>query len=124
MNQGPDKRLDFLLGQRVISTDLDAGTLTLSNGNEVQIEKSDYDCCSSIDLVRLATTDNVITAAGFGDNEDETDGEGAYSAWIYVVTDDGAVIHVADADGDASSGYYLHGFALGVDLLNAPEGQV
>jgi hypothetical protein len=117
VNHPPDEDLDFLLGQRIVAVDLEAGTLTLSNDNKVQIETTHYDCCSFIDLVRLATTDNVITAAGFGDDEDETGGEGSYSAWIYVVTDDGAVIHVADAEGNASNGYYLHGFALSVELV-------
>lgn len=105
--------LEHLVGKSVVAAD--QNTLTLSDGTIMQFDESADDCCSYLELTRLATTENIITAASFGDNEDETGGEGAYRAWLHVVTEAGE-LNIAEAEGDASNGYYLHGFALGVKV--------
>jgi hypothetical protein len=107
---------DLLIGQQVVATTTD--TLTLSNGVRLQFDTYDSDCCSQIKLTKLATTDNIITAVTVDDNEDETGHEGEYKAWIHVVTEAGE-LNIAEADGDASNGYYLHGFALGITVLES-----
>jgi hypothetical protein len=108
-----DEWLSVLVGQRVVSATED--TLTLSDGTTVTFDTTNDDCCSWIELESLTTTDHIITAARFDDNEDETGGEGAYRAWLHVVTEAGE-LNIAEASGDASNGYYLHGFALGVKV--------
>lgn len=109
--------LAHLVGKSITAADVTAGTLTLSDGTQLTFDKTNDSCCSSIDLTSLATTENVITAATFGDNEEETGGEGKYKAWLRVVTEAGE-LNIAEADGDASNGYYLHGFALNVTVTS------
>jgi len=109
-----DGWLSVLVGQRVVSATDD--TLTLSDGTTVTFDTTNDDCCSWIELTRLTTTDHIITAARLEDNEDETGGEGAYRAWLHVVTAEAGELNLAEANGDASNGYYLHGFALGVKV--------
>lgn len=109
--------LKHLIGKRVVSATLD--TLTLSDGTSLQFERETSDCCSWLNLFSLSTTDNVITAAEFRDNENETGGEGEYRAWLHVVTEAGE-LNIAEAEGDASNGYYLHGFALDITVV-VPE---
>lgn len=110
--------LEHLIGKSVVSATVD--TLTLSDGSRLQFEREEYDCCTSIELRSLSTTDNVITAAEYRDNEDETGGEGEYKAWLHVVTEAGE-LNIAEAEGNAGNGYYLHGFALGVKVLPASQ---
>lgn len=105
--------VDALVGHKVVkATDT---TLTLDDGTKLVFDLSAFDCCSSVELETLRTTDNIITHAYFADNEEETGGEGSYHAWIHVVTEAGE-LDIAEADGNASNGYYLHGFALGVEI--------
>ncbi len=104
---------DVLVGKSVVAATTDM--LLLSDGTRLQFDTTDSDCCSYIDLTSLSTTNNIITAAEFRDNEDETGREGAYKAWLHVITEAGE-LNIAEADGDASNGYYLHGFALGVTV--------
>jgi hypothetical protein len=108
--------LDHLIGKTVVNATVD--TLTLSDGTRLRFDREASDCCSWLELRSLSTTDNVITGAEFRDNE--TDYEGAYRAWLHVVTEAGE-LNIAEAEGDAGNGYYLHGFALGVTVL--PAGQ-
>jgi hypothetical protein len=108
--------IDHLIGNAVINATED--TLTLSDGTRLRFDREASDCCTWMELRSLSTTDNVITAAEFRDNEDETDGEGAYRAWLHVVTEAGE-LSIAEAEGDAGNGCYLHGFALGVTVLPA-----
>ena len=108
--------LDHLIGKSVVNATED--TLTLSDGTRLLFDTENSDCCSYIELRNLSTTDNVITAAEFRNNEEETGGEGPYRAWLNVVTEAGE-LRIAEAKGDASNGYYLHGFALGVTVLPA-----
>lgn len=112
--------LAHLIGKCVVNATLD--TLTLSDGTRLRFERENSDCCSWIGLRSLSTTNNVITAAEFRDNEDETGGEGEYSAWLHVVTEAGE-LNIAEADGNASNGYYLHGFALDVTVLPAASAE-
>lgn len=116
MQREREEWLEELIGKSVVSASLDDGTLRLSDGTTLFFQKSDTSCCSWIDLVGLATTSNVITSADLRDNEDETGGFGPYEAWVHVVTEAGE-FHLADAEGNATSGYYLHGFALGVTVV-------
>ena len=115
-----DRLLDVLVGKSVVSADVETGTLVLSDGTRVEFDLTVNDCCSWVDLAALRTTPNVITAATLEDDEDETGGEGPYRAWLRVVTEAGE-LNIAEADGDATNGYYLHGFALGVRILPLEE---
>lgn len=105
--------LPLLVGQSVVAVDFP--TITLSDGTRLTFDAEANDCCSYIELKALAATTNIITAAKFVDNEEETGGEGAYKAALHVITEAGE-LNIAEADGDASNGYYLHGFALGVKV--------
>jgi hypothetical protein len=111
--------LNHLIGKSIVGATVD--TLTLSDGTRLRFDRSDSDCCSWIELRSLSTTDNVITAAEFRDNEDESDGD--YKAWLHVVTEAGE-LNIAEAEGNAGNGYYLHGFALGVTVLPAETAAV
>lgn len=110
--------LDHLIGKTVVNATVD--TLTLSDGTRLRFDREESNCCSWIELRSLSTMGNVTTGAEFRDNEDETDGEGAYRAWLHVVTEAGE-LNIAEAEGNTGNGYYLHGFALGVTVL--PAGQ-
>lgn len=100
------------MGHRVVSASTEDATLELDNGVKIIFDRENSDCCSWIELSRLATVDNIITDAGFrGDAE-----EGPYEAELYVVTEAGE-FNVAEAVADASNGYYLHGFALGAQVI-------
>jgi len=110
-----DKLSEYLIGKSVVSADDER--LTLSDGIRLRFDTSNSDCCSGIDLSHLWPCENIITAVEVCDNE--TDGQGPYSAWIQVVTDAG-IKRIAEAEGDASNGYYLHGFALSVTIEDAP----
>jgi hypothetical protein len=110
--------LPLLIGRKVVA--IDYPSLTLDDGSVLTFDTENDDCCSYIELKRLTATDHVITAASFMDNEDETGGEGPYRASLYVLTEAGGV-HLAEADGDASNGYYLHGFALGVKVARGRD---
>lgn len=108
--------IDHLIGKTVTNATTD--TLTLSDGTRLRFDREASDCCTWIELRSLSTTDNIITGAEFRDNEDDTNGEGAYRAWLHVVTEAGE-LNIAEAEGNAGNGYYLHGFALSVTVLPA-----
>jgi hypothetical protein len=74
------------------------------------------------ELKALASSTSIVTAAKFRDTEQMgTYGElGSYSATITVITEAGE-LNLANAEGDASNGYYLHGFAL--DITVSPPGE-
>lgn len=105
--------LDHLVGKSIVSADATTGEMLLSDGSKLIFDTSNSDCCSYIALQDLRTTDAMILSAEEGD--DDT-GEGAYSAWVHVVTEAGE-LNIAEAEGDASNGYYLHGFALNVRVV-------
>lgn len=106
-----------LVGHWIVDTTDDG--LILDDGSVLQFETFNHECCSSIELTALHNAGaKMITAAEVMDNEDVTGGEGEYRAWIHVVTEAGEFT-VAEADGNASNGYYLHGFALSV-TVNPP----
>lgn len=102
-----------LVGKSIINADVDKGELTLSDGTVMRFDKSNSDCCSSIELMDMSTTGNIITAATVAD---DSHGQGDYKAWVEVITKSG-IHRVVEADGDASNGYYLDGFALGVVVV-------
>lgn len=107
------KWVDLLVGKSVVEATED--TLTLSDGTTLQFERSNSDCCSWFDLKSLMTTENIITRAELRDNEDDTGGTGEYRAWVHVIA--GAdELTLVDGEGNATNGYYLHGFALGVTV--------
>lgn len=105
--------LEHLVGKSVVSADVTTGEMVLSDGSKLIFDTSNYDCCSSIDLINLRTTDALILSA---EEQDTDSGEGGYKAWVHVVTEAGN-LRIAEADGDASNGYYLHGFALNVKAV-------
>lgn len=117
-----DDVLEHLVGQSVVEASMEDATLVLSNGVRITFNREEHDCCSSVSLRSLHTTDNIITAAELRDTEDETGGEGPYEAWLYVVTADGKAASIAEVDGDASNGYYLHGFGLGGTIAFPEDG--
>lgn len=106
---------EVLVGRSIVEASFEEGTLTLDDGTVFRFDKENDDCCSWVELAALRATNNVITAVTVDDDEGE-EGEGPYKAWMQVVTDSGEVVNVAELEGDASNGYYLHGFALGVTL--------
>ena len=112
-----DELTSLLVGRKVVQAENESGTLTLDNGVLIKFDKENSDCCSWIELEGLATTDNVITAAKFDNTDDD---EGPYKAWLHVITEAGEV-KIAEADADASNGYYLHGFALGATVTFPDE---
>lgn len=112
---------DALVGRSIVDADTEKARLTLDNGAVIEFDRENSDCCSYVELTCLRATNNVITKVEIKDNEDETGGEGEYKAWMQVLTDSGEVIKIAEMDGNASNGYYLHGFALGVRLVKSPE---
>lgn len=115
-----ESAVDRLIGQSI--TEAHEDTLVLSDGTRLVFDREDSDCCSWIGLETLRPCPNIITAAFVEDNEHETGWQGDYKAWIRVVTEAGE-LNVAEADGNASSGYYLHGFALGVRVVEKGVGE-
>lgn len=114
-----EEAAELLVGRRIVEATTDS--LILDDGTRLTFETSTSECCSSIDLVSLRdAAAALITNAKVLDNEEETGGEGGYRAWIHVITDAGEFT-VAEADGDASNGYYLHGFALNVTVSRPGE---
>lgn len=107
-----------LVGKSIVAANMTTGTLSLSDGTVLEFDKENSDCCSWIELAALATTANIITAAKVETTDDD---EGPYTAWVHVVTEAGE-LRVVEANADASNGYYLHGFALGVKVTT-PEVQ-
>jgi hypothetical protein len=109
--------LDGLIGTEVIGSEWQKYyvILSLKDGRKLRIERTADDCCSWIELRNVNTRPGIITDAKFENTDDD---EGLYTAWIHVVTEDGAY-RLAEADADASSGYYLHGFALSVTLVES-----
>jgi hypothetical protein len=107
---GHDAAVDALVGHRVVSVTDD--TATLDNGTRIRFQKENSDCCSYVELRQLHAVDHIITAARF---EDNSTGMNGYEAWLTVVTESGSC-RIAEAEGDATSGYYLDGFALQVTV--------
>lgn len=107
--------LEHLVGKSVVSADKTTGEMLLSDGSKLIFDRSNSDCCSWIDLTELRTTDAMILSAT---EEDTDEGEGGYDAWVHVVTEAGD-LRIAEADANASNGYYLHGFALNVKVVPA-----
>lgn len=115
--------LAVLVGKSITGADLETRTLTLSDGSRLVFDAHNWECCSRVDLTALTTTNNVITSAGFDMEYEPCDEEdrSPYQARLSVLTDAGQFT-VAEAEGDASSGYYLWGFALGATYHPAPSG--
>jgi len=109
--------LQHLVGKSVISADKTTGEMLLSDGSKLIFDRENSDCCSYIELSRMRTTDAMILSAEERDDEGD-DGEGDYNAWVHVVTEAGE-LNLVEAEGDASNGYYLHGFALNVKVVPA-----
>lgn len=116
---------DLLVGRRVVSSDMNydnlgAPVLVLDDGTRIEIEPGDSDCCSWVSLDSLATTDHVITAAEYisGEAIKTDDGEeiGDYSFRIHVLTEGGEA-DIINGTGDTTSGYYLSGFDLDVNVI-------
>lgn len=101
----------ILVGRKIVDTNVRAGTLTLDDGTVVEFETEITDCCSYLSLTDLHTTTSIITAAGIKDDEDEDSLDSRYNAWVYAITDGGEKA-IVEAEGDAMSGYYIHGFEL------------
>lgn len=107
--------LEHLVGKGIASADAKTGEMLLSDGSRLIFDTSNSDCCSYIELIELRTTDALILSA---EEQDDDTGEGGYNAWVHVVTEAGE-LNIAEAEGNASNGYYLHGFALSVKVMPA-----
>lgn len=113
-----------LIGKSIISANSEAATMTLSNGTILKFEQSASDCCSYFELSCLRGTDNNIitevseveTYTGYDWDDTPREGEGPYTAKIQVLTESG-IVDIAEGEGDASNGYYLHGFALRAEVF-------
>lgn len=108
-----------LVGNSIVSADVSTGRLVLSDGTVLQVAASNDECCSFVNLTALRTVGNVITAVRLEDEDGagESLASSPYRAWVSVLTDAGELVDVAEAAGDATSGYYLHGFALPVTVV-------
>src|SRR5690625_3301431 len=102
---------NVLVGRQIVDTNTQNGTLTLDDGTIIEFETEITDCCSYLSLTDLHTTTSIITAAGIKDDEDEDSLDSQYNAWVYAITDGGEKA-IVEAEGDAMSGYYIHGFEL------------
>jgi hypothetical protein len=113
MNREQPEWTQHLLGKSVVNAELTqaGGELTLSDGSKLRFQ-DDSDCCSWIEVTKVATTDNIITHAEVVDTDED---EGGYEAKLVVLTEAGEV-NLVEADASAGTGYYLHGFALGVSI--------
>jgi hypothetical protein len=95
------------------------GWLKLDDGTLIQIDEDQSDCCSYSDLTKITTTDNLITAVSLVDDDDPESGY-RERARIQVVTESG-IVDVAECITDPSSGYYLHGWSLGITVHHVSE---
>lgn len=109
-----------LVGKRIVSVETATGRMALSDGTTLVFETEATECCTYLALSALHTTESIIMAVAV---DDDDDGEGSYKAWIHVVTEAGE-LNIAEAEGDAGNGYYLHGWALGVEVIPPQVGWV
>lgn len=135
-----NSELDRLIGTRIVQVDdtehsipSDYGSsgyerwMHLSDGTVLGVETGADDCCSYLDLKELVTTDHIITSWREESHYPSPDWAGAseasgpYTSQIIVVTEDGQTSAIARADGDASNGYYLTGWALDVRVVKEPS---
>lgn len=105
-----------LIGTRIVSSDLEKGTMVLDNGTVLSIATSNSSCCTWIELTDLIESSGLITNAKL---DDDDKGDGEYKAWVHIITEAGINIAI-EAEGNAGNGYYLHGFALDV-IVTKPE---
>lgn len=111
----------MLVGRSIVEASTEDAILVLDNGTRLEFDRSNSDCCSYIDLTCLRATNSIITDAKFQSKyEDGYEGEGAYKTRLHVLTEAGPV-DVAEAEGNASNGYYLSGFALDVRVIEDDE---
>lgn len=113
----------ILVGRQIVDTNTKEGTLTLDDGTVIEFETEITDCCSYLSLTDLHTTASIITAAGIKDDEgeDEDSLDSQYNAWVYAITDGGEKA-IVEAEGDAMSGYYIHGFELKAKIHPPDQG--
>lgn len=110
--------LKHLIGKTVINADVKTGEMLLSDGSKLIFDKHVDDSLAWIHLTDLHATEAMILSAK--EEDDETgDCEGEYRTWVHIVTESGVSMKLAEAEGDASNGYYLHGFALDVKVVPA-----
>lgn len=129
---------DLLVGHRIVAVDMDApfvegitdkwncdflrhsstvGLLTLDDGTRIYARGNEGGCiCGAGDycLTKLATTDNIITAAKVIANPGSDyvgNYEGTYVISVFAGNDE---INVAEFEGSDGNGYYGTGFQLSV----------
>ena len=132
---GETRSLDRLIGTKIVRVDdtkhcVPSGNGTsgyerwvhLSDGTVLGVEIGARECCSYLELKELSTVDNVIMSWRKESHYHEgTHGKGPYTSQIVVVTKDGQTSAIARAEGDASNGYYLTGWALDVRVVKEPS---
>lgn len=117
---------DVLIGRKIVGANLyppaeeirsyvdshtTGGEITLDDGTKVEF-RGVSDCCSAWDITYLATTDNIITAVEYEDDEGEGesyDDEPTYFK-IFVLSGDKR-INIMECEGNAGNyPYYATGY--------------
>lgn len=113
------QRLEDVLVGRSIDVVIEPDTLVLDNGVRLRFDRYNSSCCSYIELELVRATYSIITKVEVSDDEDEAEARNTseYKAKITVLTEAGNYVDIAEAHGDFSNGYYLHGFALDVEVI-------
>lgn len=106
---------DLFLGRSIVATDMEASTLTLSDGTVLTVEPNEGGCiCGAGDyfLSSLSTTDNIITNVEVVDTPlDEYEEAHRYNIFVYC---DNTQINAVEIEGDDGNGYYGTGFWIGI----------
>lgn len=112
-------RLQEVLEGRSIDQVIEPDTLVLDNGVRLRFDQSNSSCCSWIELDLVRATYSIITKVEVTDDEEEAEKNNTseFKAKITVLTESGKYVDIAEAHGDFSNGYYLHGFALDVEVI-------
>lgn len=120
-----DPREDFkrfssvLEGHAVVRASTEDGELELDDGTVIKFDLSESSCCAWFELGSLNVLPNVITKVDITEQYEDTrqSGVGPYKAQISVITEPGEFKYLAEGYGDATSGYYLNGFCLGLTII-------
>lgn len=107
-----------LEGHAVVRASAEDGELELDDGTVIQFDRSESSCCAWFELDSLNVLPNVITKVDITEQyADGEEGRGPYKAQISVITEPGEFKYLAEGTGDATNGYYLNGFCLGLTII-------
>lgn len=119
VNTGLKVLSSVLEGHAVVRASTEDGELELDDGTVIQFDRSESSCCAWFELDSLNVLPNVITKVDITEQYEDTrqSGVGPYKAQISVITEPGEFKYLAEGTGDATSGYYLNGFCLGLTII-------